>query len=246
MSTGAFSVPVPLAMSDLPPSRYFPPADQADADGLLALGGRLTPQWLLDAYQHGIFPWPHGDFDDPMLWWSPDPRAVIEFDGFHTPRRLLRTCRSSRFEVTCNRDFTGVVQGCASASDRVGATWLTPRMIRAYVRLHQLGHAHSVEAWSDGRLAGGTYGVGIGAMFSAESMFYRVPDASKVALVALITHLRARGYRLVDIQQLTPHTARFGATEIPRGEYLARLASALREPVSFGDHLEGTNSTRLS
>lgn len=226
-------------MSDLPPSRYFPPADQADADGLLALGGRLTPQWLLDAYQHGIFPWPHGDFDDPMLWWSPDPRAVIEFDGFHIPRRLLRTVRNRRFQVTCNRDFAGVIQGCGTASDRVGATWLTPRMIRAYLRLHQLGHAHSVEAWSEGRLAGGTYGVGIGGLFAAESMFYRVPDASKVALVALVTHLRARGYRLLDIQQLTPHTARFGATEIPRSEYLTRLASALQEPVSFGEHLEG-------
>jgi len=224
-------------MRDLPPSRFFPPADQADADGLLALGGRLTPEWLLDAYQHGIFPWPHADLDDPMLWWSPDPRAIIEFDRFRVPRRLLRTWRSGRFQVTCDRDFSGVIRGCATVSDRVGATWLTPRMIRAYIRLHQLGHAHSVEAWSEGQLAGGTYGVAIGGLFAAESMFYRVPDASKVALVALVTHLRARGYQLLDIQQSTPHTARFGATEIPRSGYLARLASALREPVSFGDHL---------
>jgi len=227
-------------MSDLPPSRFFPPADRADADGLLALGGRLTPEWLLDAYQHGIFPWPHADIDDPMLWWSPDPRAIIEFERFHVPRRLLQTCRSGRFQVTCDRDFAGVIRGCATVSDRVGATWLTPRMIRAYIRLHQLGHAHSVEAWSEGKLAGGTYGVAIGGLFAAESMFYRVPDASKVALVALVGHLRARAYQLLDIQQWTPHTARFGAREIPRSEYLTRLASALREPVSFGDRLEGS------
>jgi leucyl/phenylalanyl-tRNA---protein transferase len=225
-------------MCELPPSRYFPPADQADPDGLLAIGGRLTPQWLLDAYQHGVFPWPPAELDDPMLWWSPDPRAIIEFEQFHVPRRLRQTCRSGRFEVTCDRDFSGVIHGCATGVDRVGATWLTPRMIRAYIRLHELGHAHSVEAWCEGVLAGGTYGVAINGLFAAESMFYHVSDASKVALVALVAHLRARAYQLLDIQQLTAHTARFGATEIPRSEYLARLAIALRQPVSFGDCLE--------
>jgi leucyl/phenylalanyl-tRNA---protein transferase len=226
-------------MSDLPLSRYFPRAELADADGLLALGGRLTPEWLLDAYRHGIFPWPHSDIDDPMLWWSPDPRATIEFDRFHIPGRLLRTCRGGLFRVTCDEDFAGVIGGCATAPDRIGQTWLTPRMIRAYVRLHELGHAHSVETWHNGALAGGTYGVAIGGLFAAESMFYRVPDASKVALVALVGHVCARGYRLLDIQQLTPHTARFGATEIPRSEYLSRLADAIRLPVTFGGHLEG-------
>jgi leucyl/phenylalanyl-tRNA--protein transferase len=232
-----------MLMSELPPSRFFPSADQADPDGLLALGGRLTPQWLLDAYRHGIFPWPHSELDDPMLWWSPDPRAIIEFERFHVPRRLQQTCRSGRFERTCDRDFVGVIQGCATAPGRPGATWLTPRMIRAYTRLHELGHAHSVEAWHEGELAGGVYGVAIGGLFAAESMFYRVSDASKVALVALVTHLRARGYRLLDIQQLTPHTARFGATDIPRSEYLARLVIALGQPVSFGDHLESEGRT---
>jgi leucyl/phenylalanyl-tRNA---protein transferase len=227
-----------LAMTELPPSRYFPRAELADPDGLLALGGRLTPEWLLDAYAHGIFPWPQADIDDPMLWWSPDPRAVIEFDRFHVPKRLVRICRSDRFAVFCDRDFSGVLRGCATAAGRVGETWLTPRMIRAYVRLHELGHAHSVEAWYEGRLAGGTYGVAIGGLFAAESMFYHVPDASKVALVRLVLHLRARGYQLLDIQQLTPHTARFGATEIPRNEYLARLSGAVRHPVEFGDRLE--------
>ena len=226
-------------MTELPPSRFFPPAELADADGLLALGGRLTPDWLLDAYQHGIFPWPHAEIDDPMLWWSPDPRAILEFERFHVPKRLVRTCRSGRFQLTCDRDFRGVIRGCATASGRPGATWLTPRMIRAYVRLHELGHAHSVEAWQEGILAGGTYGVAIGGLFAAESMFYRAADASKVALVGLVCHLRARGYQLLDIQQLTPHTARFGAIEIPRSEYLARLARAIRQATDFGEHLQG-------
>jgi leucyl/phenylalanyl-tRNA--protein transferase len=221
-------------MSLLPPSRFFPPAEMADADGLLALGGRLTPEWLLDAYQHGIFPWPQSDIDEPMLWWSPDPRAIIELDRFHVSRRLVRTCRSGRFTVTCDRDFAGVIRGCATASGRVGQTWLAPRMIRAYRRLFELGHAHSVESWHEGQLAGGVYGVAIGGLFAAESMFYRVRDASKVAVVHLVSHLRARGYQLLDIQQVTPATSQFGAIGIPRNEYLARLEEAVGLPVTFG------------
>jgi len=221
-------------MSLLPPSRFFPPAEMADADGLLALGGRLTPGWLLDAYQHGIFPWPQSDIDEPMLWWSPDPRAIIELDRFRVSRRLARTCRSGRFTLTCDRDFAGVIRGCATASGRVGQTWLTPRMIRAYQRLFELGHAHSVESWHEGQLAGGVYGVAIGGLFAAESMFYRVRDASKVAVVHLVSHLRARGYQLLDIQQVTPATAQFGAIEIPRSAYLGRLARAVALPVTFG------------
>jgi leucyl/phenylalanyl-tRNA--protein transferase len=206
----------------------------ADSDGLLALGGRLAPEWLLDAYRHGIFPWPQSDIDEPMLWWSPDPRAIIEFDRFHVSRRLARTCRSGRFAVTRDRDFAGVIHGCATAGGRAGQTWLTPRMIRAYTRLFELGHAHSVETWHEGQLAGGVYGVAIGGLFAAESMFYRAGDASKVALVHLVQHLQARGYRLLDIQQLTPATAPFGAVEIPRREYLTRLAEALGLAVTFG------------
>jgi leucyl/phenylalanyl-tRNA--protein transferase len=213
----------------------------ADADGLLALGGRLTPQWLLDAYRHGIFPWPQSDIDEPMLWWSPDPRAIVEFDRFHVSRRLVQTCRSGRFAVTCDRDFAGVIRGCATATGRVGQTWLTPRMIRAYTRLFELGHAHSVEAWHEGQLAGGVYGVAIGGLFAAESMFYCVRDASKVALVHLVAHLKAQGYRLLDIQQLTPATTPFGAIEIPRCEYLARLAEAVRQPMAFGCGRDGTS-----
>ncbi len=232
-------------MSKIPPSRFFPPAELSDDDGVLALGGRLTPEWLLDAYRHGIFPWPQAEIDDPMLWWSPDPRAILPFDRFHVPRRLARTIRGGRFTVTCDRDLAGVIGGCATACGRVGATWLTPRMIRAYVRLFELGHAHSVEAWHQGRLAGGVYGVAIGGFFAAESMFYHESEASKVALVRLVFHLQARGYRLLDIQQLTPHTARFGAIEIPRREYLERLAEAIALPASFGEQLESLPCTSM-
>ncbi|OHB72809.1 MAG: leucyl/phenylalanyl-tRNA--protein transferase [Planctomycetes bacterium RBG_13_63_9] len=225
-------------MSILSPSRLFPPAETADEDGLIGFGGQLSPRWLLDAYRHGIFPWPIGAADWPVPWWSPDPRAIIEVDRFHVPRSLGRTCRSGRFQVGCDRDFVGVIRGCATAHGRTGETWLTERMIEAYVRLFELGHAHSVEVWHRGQLAGGTYGVSLGGLFAAESKFYRVRDASKVALVHLVTHLRLRGYSLLDIQQYTRHTAQFGAIEIPRRQYLARLADALARPATFGDRLE--------
>lgn len=222
-------------MSLLPPSRFFPPAEEADPDGLVGFGGQLTPEWLLDAYRHGIFPWPTGDPEAPIPWWSPDPRAIIELDRFHVPRRLARTVRSGRFEVSYDRDFAGVIRACATVPQRIGETWLTRPMIAAYVRLHELGHAHSVEVWHRGQLAGGTYGVSIAGLFAAESKFYRRRDASKVALVYLVDRLRSRGYRLLDIQQHTPHTAQFGATEIPRRQYLSRLAEALVQPVTFGE-----------
>jgi leucyl/phenylalanyl-tRNA--protein transferase len=216
------------------PSRYFPPVEMADEDGLLAVGGQLSTECLLDAYSHGIFPWPAPDC--PLLWWSPDPRAIIELDAFHVSQRLERTVRSGRFEVTLDRDFAEVIHGCATAQHRGrrNNTWITPAMIEAYQRLHKLGHAHSVEAWHEGRLAGGVYGVALRAAFFAESMFYRVRDASKVALVHLVRHLAARGYLLLDIQQLTPHTERMGAVEIPRSEFLHRLGSALRREATFG------------
>lgn len=220
-------------MSVLPPSERFPPAEEADAEGLVGFGGELTPDWLLDAYRHGIFPWPITDFDAPLAWWSPDPRAVIEFDRFHIPQRLRRTCRGAKFEVTRDVDFAGVIRGCAMSPGRLHQTWLTPEMIAAYIRLHELGHAHSVEVWHRHELAGGVYGVAIGGLFAAESKFYRVRDASKVALVHLISHLRNRGYTLVDIQQVTPHTARFGAIGIPRVEFLGRLGEAIKLPVRF-------------
>jgi leucyl/phenylalanyl-tRNA---protein transferase len=220
-------------MPVLPPSEHFPPAEDADPEGLVGFGGELSPEWLLDAYRHGIFPWPITDFAAPLAWWSPDPRAVIEFDRFHVSRRLRRTCRSAKFEVTRDVDFASVIRGCAMSPGRLNQTWLTPEMIDAYVRLHELGHAHSIEVWYQHELAGGVYGVAMGGMFAAESKFYRVRDASKVALVHLLEHLRNCGYTLLDIQQLTPHTARLGAVAIPRVKYLSRLAAAVGLPVTF-------------
>ncbi len=204
--------------------------EAADAHGLVAVGGDLRPQTLLDAYRRGVFPW----YDEslPVCWWSPDPRAVLPLDGFHVSRRLARTIRSGRFAVTFDRDFAGVIRGCAV---RAEGTWITPDMVAAYERLHALGHAHSAEAWRDGELAGGVYGIAVGGFFSAESMFHRQSDASKVALAALVGRLRARGFALLDVQMATEHTTRLGAVEIPRREYLGRLRVAVETDVKFAD-----------
>jgi leucyl/phenylalanyl-tRNA--protein transferase len=216
----------------LQPSRFFPPPTSTTPDGLLCIGGRLSPEWLLDAYAHGIFPWPMWE-DEPIAWWSPDPRAIIELDGLHVSQRLRRTIRSGKFRVTCDQDFAGVIRGCATAGDRTGNTWLTPAMIAAYQRMHALGHAHSVEVWQADRLVGGTYGIAIGGLFAAESMFHFERDASKVALAHLVSHLGACGFRLLDVQQWTEHTGSMGAIKISREDYLRRLARATEMPISF-------------
>jgi leucyl/phenylalanyl-tRNA--protein transferase len=200
-----------------------------DAYGLVGVGGDLSPARLLDAYRHGIFPW--YDEETPVLWWSPDPRAVFELDRFHVPRRLRRTVRSGQFTVTVNRDFAGVIRACAVRPGE--GTWITAEMIAAYERLHRLGFAHSVEAWRGDVLGGGVYGVAIGGLFAGESMFTRVRDGSKVALVALVAQLRQRRFTLFDTQFVTDHTRRLGATEIPRDEYLERLREALAREVTF-------------
>jgi leucyl/phenylalanyl-tRNA--protein transferase len=210
------------------PRRLRLDPNRADAEGLVAVGGEVEPGLLLEAYRRGVFPW--FNEDTPVLWWSPDPRAVIELDEFHVPRRLQRTLRSGHFAFTMDEAFSDVLLGCA---DRSEGTWITPDMAEAYQALHEQGHAHSLEVWLEGRLAGGIYGVGLGGFFSGESMFYRVADASKVALVLLVEHLRERGYQLFDIQMITAHTARFGAREIPRADYLRRLRLALACEVTF-------------
>ena len=204
-------------------------AERADAIGLVAVGGDLRPERLLEAYRSGVFPW--FGLEDPILWWSPDPRGILELDGLHVPRRLGRTLRSGRLRHTINRVFGDVLRGCADRPD--DGCWLTPEMIAAYEELHARGHAHSLEVWAGDELAGGIYGVAVGGLFAGESMFTRLRDGSKVALVRLVEHLRQRGFRLFDIQMVTDHTARFGARAIPRAEYLARLREALRCETSF-------------
>lgn len=211
------------------PWEPLPAAEQATADGLVAITHDLSAERLLEAYTKGLFPW----YEDglPVLWWSPGRRAIIEFDEFHVPRRLQRTIRSGRMRVTFDTCFRQVIDGCADAHGR--GAWITEEMIEAYCDFHVAGYAHSVEVWVGNELAGGLYGVAIGGFFSAESKFYRVRDASKVALVALVERLRARGFELLDVQILNPHTARFGAREIPRSEYLRRLQRAIARPVAF-------------
>lgn len=213
------------------------------------MGGLLEPDWLLDAYRHGIFPWPMSDEEEdnaeeniaeeePMLWWSPDPRAVIPLDGMHISKRLRRTLRAGKFRVTCDTAFAQVLVGCAEGPGREEGTWLTPDMQVAYVEMHTLGHAHSVEVWNESELVGGVYGLGLGALFAAESMFHYQTDASKVAVAHLVAHLRLRGYQLLDIQQWTEHTGRLGAVEISRAAYLGQLPSLVDLPITFGEKLE--------
>jgi leucyl/phenylalanyl-tRNA--protein transferase len=211
------------------PSRFFLDPERADADGLVGVGGNLNSPLLLEAYRSGIFPW--FDEDSPILWWSPDPRAIFEMDGLHVSRRLARTVRSGRFTATVDRAFVEVVRGCAHRTGE--GVWITPGMIDAYVRLHQIGHAHSVEVWHDGQLAGGVYGVTVGGLFAGESMFTRIRDASKVALVHLMERLQQHAFQLFDVQFLNEHTARLGAIEIPRREYLSRLRNAVACDVNF-------------
>jgi len=204
-------------------------ADFADETGLIAIGGDLRPERLLQAYRCGVFPW--YDENEPICWWSPDPRAIFELDGLHVSRRLRRTYRSGRYTLTVDQDFAGVIRGCAEG--RAEGTWITPEMIRAYENLHALVYAHNIEAWQEGQLVGGIYGVAIGGFFAGESMFARRRDASKVALVHLVERLRQRGFQLFDIQFRTEHTTRLGAVEIPRSEYLARLRRFLGVPATF-------------
>lgn len=218
------------APQPLPPSRWqFPDPRGAGRTGLLGAGADFAPETIVAAYRAGVFPWPHPD--EELLWFSPDPRAILPLGGLHVSRRLARTIRQGRFRVTVDAAFAAVVDGCANRDD---GTWITPGLRDAYVRLHDLGWAHSVETWTaDGQLAGGLYGIGVGAMYGAESMFFRVTDASKVALAGLMAHAANIGLELIDIQVLTPHTARLGAIEVPRAEYLRRLSAALEREASW-------------
>ena len=203
----------------------FPPVETArdEMGGLLAVGGDLGPDRLLDAYRHGIFPW--GTVECQPLWYSPDPRMVLFPEEFRLTRSLHKTLRSARFEVRFDSNFAGVIAGCAE-TPRPGqdGTWISPDMMNAYIRLHELGWAHSVETYDEGDLVGGLYGLAIGRMFYGESMFSRLNDASKVAFAHLIRYLSTHQFAMIDCQMRTEHLASLGGREIPRSTFLGRLA----------------------
>ncbi len=202
----------------------FPPVETASEElgGLLAVGGDLAPDRLLEAYSNGIFPW--GTYDGHPLWYSPDPRMVLYPDEFRLTRSLRKTLRSGRFEVRFDTDFPAVIAGC-SETPRPGqdGTWISPDMMSAYIRLHELGWAHSVESYCNGQLAGGLYGLAIGRMFYGESMFSRVTDASKIAFAHLIAQLKTKNIGLIDCQMRTAHLSSLGGREIPRSAFLTEL-----------------------
>ena len=233
----------------LMPVLRFPDPEDADPSGIVAIGGDLHPTTLLRAYRAGIFPWPMPGL--PLTWFSPDPRAGLLFDEVHVGKRLARTRRLSGLRLTIDSAFDDVIRHCAEVPrpDQPGAslqpeaapegdegepyngetvaeprTWITPEVLRAYCEFHRLGHAHSCEAWDGDRLVGGLYGVDVDGAFAGESMFRLEPDASKLALLHLIDHLRARGLEWIDIQVMTPHMKAMGAREIPRRKYLELLA----------------------
>ncbi len=214
---------------DDPPDTFPDPARAGQAlgypDGLLAIGGDLSPERLLAAYRRGIFPW-YND-DQPVLWWSPDPRAVIYPEEFHVSRRLRRDMRRRDWQFSVNRDFPAVIDGCAANRGKFG-TWITPDMRSAYLRMHDLGYAHSVESWLDGELAGGIYGIRLGAIFFGESMFSAVTNGSKVAITALLGLAPGAGVRLLDCQLPSPHLASLGMRTLPRGDFLALLPDLTR------------------
>jgi len=217
----------------LPREVAFPDPRQAEPDGLLAVGGDLAPERLLAAYAAGIFPW-YGP-GSPILWWSPDPRLVLDPARLHVPRTLARLRRKAPYRFTADAAFDRVIGACAGIR-RPGqdGTWITPPMVRAYRQLHELGFAHSFEAWEGEALVGGLYGVSLGAAFFGESMFAARPDASKLAFVESVEWLAARGCRLVDCQVRTEHLARFGAEDWSRDLFLAALFEALEAPTRRG------------
>jgi leucyl/phenylalanyl-tRNA--protein transferase len=212
-----------VSISVLNRTLAFPDAHLANPQGLVAIGGDLSMDRLLLAYRRGIFPWTIA----PISWWSPDPRAILEFDELHVADSLKKVLRKEFFQVTIDRAFPEVIRQCAARGPGRLDTWITPEFIDAYTQLHERGHAHSIECWRDGELAGGIYGVAIGGFFAGESMFHRVSNASKVALCHLVEHLRKRKFALLDIQMLTPVTRQMGGRTISRSQYLKRLAEAV-------------------
>ncbi|MDN5881609.1 MAG: leucyl/phenylalanyl-tRNA--protein transferase [Nitrosospira sp.] len=218
----------------LTPESPFPPLNTAltTPNGLLAAGGDLSPQRLIEAYRRGIFPW--FNEGEPILWWSPDPRMVLFPSELKISRSLSKALKKGNYEIRVDSAFSQVVQGCAKPRKGRSGTWIHAEMISAYVALHEMGFAHSVEVWTDSELMGGLYGVAQGRMFFGESMFSRVPDASKIAFVHLIKQLERRGFRMIDCQMKTAHLASLGGREIPRKEF----SQILKELVNYPDRTE--------
>ena len=210
----------------------FPDPFDAEPDGLLAIGGDLSPHRLISAYCIGVFPWYQED--SPLLWWTPDPRCILLPEEFHLPRSLARILKRGIFTFSFDRVFSDVITSCAGSRNGSDGTWLFPEMVEAYVNLHKLGLAHSVEAWQDGELAGGLYGVSLGSAFFGESMFFRRPNASKAAFAHMVVTLRAEGFTLIDCQQVTRNLLRFGAKPVSRIEFMGRLGRALGDPLRRG------------
>lgn len=220
-----------FALSD---AFVFPPAHLASPEGLLAVGGDLSPQRILKAYKNGIFPW-YSD-DGPILWWSPDPRMILLPGKFKVSKSLKRTMSANRFEVSMDRSFERVIGQCARIrTDKGQGTWITGDMEAAYVRLHAMGYAHSVEIWLDEKLVGGLYGLSLGRCFFGESMFSRVRDASKVGLYHLCRHLEAKRFELIDCQVPSEHLKSLGATAVSRKSFLLMLKKSLRHPTLLGN-----------
>jgi leucyl/phenylalanyl-tRNA--protein transferase len=215
-----------------PQTRIFPPAELAREDGLLAVGGNLEPETLLNAYEQGIFPWYNRG--EPILWWSPDPRLVLFPERLHISKRLRRKIRQGRFKTTLDRAFSEVMTACANVRLMKGEeTWITEEMLQAYVNLHEMGWCHSVETWLDGQLVGGLYGVALGQVFFGESMFSLVSDASKIALKALVDHMMDKGMKLIDCQVTTRHLLSMGAQEMERKRFLELLGRYARRQQVF-------------
>jgi leucyl/phenylalanyl-tRNA--protein transferase len=211
----------------------FPPPERAREDGLLAVGGDLSPQRLIFAYQMGIFPWYSPG--EPILWWAPDPRLVLFLDEFHLSRRLARSLRKNPFRISMDEAFDKVIHQCAAIRSKNGqGTWIDKKMSAAYAELHRLGYAHSVECWQANSLVGGLYGVSIGGVFFGESMFSLVQDSSKAALASLVTFLKEHDGALIDCQVTTEHLKRSGAREIPAAQFYELLEKHIPQPTMKG------------
>lgn len=217
-----------------PERPQFPPPESARPNGLVLVGGCLSPEWMLTAYSQGIFPMPIVEGRrETLAWFSPDPRGILEFDELYVSSSLARTIRRGKFRVTIDQAFETVVEACSEPRHHSDGIWISPALMAGYQRLFELGHAHSVEVWEGEELAGGIFGVNIGGLFAGESMFHRRTDASKVALVSLVQHLQSRGFELFDVQWTNDHTRSLGAKDIRRRQYLKRLMAVVNKKVAF-------------